>query len=186
MHSLVAEQVKFTLVVSWRLILFHYLKKKNYFCSGLLYVYVCLTLHMSRSEDNLPEWVLLLSGFYGLHCQAWWHVYLPTLHLIGPVCHTFLFYVYKYFAYNMWCVGAWCLSTLRESVKTPRAGVKSRLWATVWVLGIKPGQSAGAASALNCWAVNPKFLIFKCENWLTFLIKLYLLNYFLLNYIYCL
>lgn len=52
----------------------------------------------------------------------------PLRHLIGPVCHTFLFYVYKYFAYNMcmYCLGVWCLSTLSESVKTPRAGVRVR------------------------------------------------------------
>lgn len=42
----------------------------------------------------------------------------PLSHLIGPVCHTFLFYVYKYFACNMFVyyVGAWCPLTLRESV----------------------------------------------------------------------
>lgn len=42
----------------------------------------------------------------------------PLNHLIGSVCHTFLFYMYKYFAYNMFVyyVGAWCPLTLRESV----------------------------------------------------------------------
>ena len=29
------------------------------------------------------------------------------------------------------------------------------LWATMWMLGIKPRASARAASALNCWAISP-------------------------------
>ena len=39
-----------------------------------------------------------------------------------------------------------------------------QLWATVWVLGIEPGVSTRAASALNCWATSPVFnlLILVC------------------------
>lgn len=93
--------------LSWRLILFHSLKKKKNY-AGLFYVYIHLSLHMWRSENNLQ-----LNSFL-LPCVPW-----IQLRLSGRVASAFthwviswapfliLFHVYEYFAYIYVYVLTW-------------------------------------------------------------------------------
>jgi hypothetical protein len=55
----------------------------------------------------------------------------------------------------MYHMNAWILAELRRGLQTPWNSCYGWLWATMWVLGIKPGSSARATSVPKDWAISP-------------------------------
>lgn len=69
----------------------------------------------------------------------------------------YLFIVYMCFVCMYVCAPSMCVvhKEARRGHGIPWDWSCRCLWATLWILGIKPGCSGKANSVLDCWAISP-------------------------------
>lgn len=59
----------------------------------------------------------------------------------------------------VYCVSVYHICAVPSAARREWASelleLELQLWATIWILGFKPGSSRRAVSSLNCWAILP-------------------------------
>jgi hypothetical protein len=135
----------------------------------------CLLIRMSKrpwDDSHLfkaEQWPdpCVRPGFYSLVLGKWTSAFLTCAFLwvkdfevegqrwiIGVFKLIYLCYVYECLACMYICI-LWIFLVPEAARKGLWNWTSRWLWATVWVLGTKPGSSGRAASALNFWAISP-------------------------------
>lgn len=97
-----------------------------------------------------------------LPSQAW-----ATSFPFESLLHCFCRILYGW----LFCLHVYSCTMCMHCLPLPEEGIKSPgtrwLWATIWVLGIKPRSSARAASALNHWASSSSYFALSSAHFVT-------------------